>query len=108
MKDFDTSEITDMSYLFYNCQAIKSLDLSTFNTQNVMDMRYLFYNCKNLESIASLDTFKTNNVQNMAWMFYHCDKLTSFDISNFDTSSLIFMEGMFCGIFILLFWDKKN
>ena len=39
-----------MSYMFYNCSSLTSLNLSNFNTNNVKDMSNIFYgvdeNCK--------------------------------------------------------------
>jgi len=35
--NFDTSKVTDMSYMFYSCRSLTSLDLSSFDTSNVVD-----------------------------------------------------------------------
>ena len=36
--------ITDMSYMFYECSKLSSLpDISKWNTSNVKDMSYIFY-----------------------------------------------------------------
>ena len=37
-----------MSGMFYYCSSLTSLDLSKFNTDNVKDMSYIFYNCYKL------------------------------------------------------------
>ena len=37
-----------MRSMFYNCNSLTSLDLSNFNTQNVTDMSYMFSNCNSL------------------------------------------------------------
>ena len=34
--------------LFYGINNLQSLDLSSFNTQNITNMSYMFYNCNNL------------------------------------------------------------
>ena len=34
--------------MFFNCYSLTSLNLSNFNTQNVTDMSYMFYNCNSL------------------------------------------------------------
>ena len=41
----NTSEVKDMSYMFYDCKALTSLDLKNFNTQNVTDMSRMFAYC---------------------------------------------------------------
>ena len=49
----NTSEVKDMSYMFYDCKALTSLDLKNFNTQNVTDMNSMFAKCGALKSLGS-------------------------------------------------------
>ena len=58
-----------MSFMFYKCSSLTSLNLSNFNTNNVKDMMYMFYYCSSLTSL-NLSNFNTNNVNNMFRMFY--------------------------------------
>ena len=46
--------LISMSYMFYNCSSLDSLNLSNFNTPNVTDMSYMFYNCSSLDSLNYL------------------------------------------------------
>ena len=39
---FNTSQVTDMSYMFIGCNNLKTLDLSGFDTQRVTDMKNMF------------------------------------------------------------------
>lgn len=80
---FDTSNVTDMSYMFSGCTVLTGLDVSGFDTSNVTNMEYMFNNCYEL---ASLDVsgFDTSNVMNMTGMFFNCLNLTDIDISGFD------------------------
>ena len=52
-------ELEDISYLFYNCQQLKEIDLSNFKTSSVTTMEYLFFECSSLEKVdlSSFDTF---------------------------------------------------
>ena len=90
----DTSSVTDMNYMFGECYALTSLDLSSFNTSNVTDMNYMFGECYALTSL-DLSSFNTSNVADMSLMFCGCRALTSLDLSSFDTSSVNDMYGMF-------------
>ena len=94
LSTFDTSKVTDMNYMFGYCSALTSLDVSSFNTSNVTDMRRMFGYC---ESLASLDlsSFNTSNVTNMYYMFGECHSLTSLDLSSFNTSNVTDMYSMF-------------
>ena len=58
--DFDTSNVTNMSYMFYECKALTSLDVSKFDTSKVTSMRDMFYGCQALTSldVSSFDTSK--------------------------------------------------
>ena len=40
-----------MSYIFYDCSALKELILMNFNTENVTNMSCMFYDCFSLEEI---------------------------------------------------------
>ena len=91
---FDTSKVTDMSYMFHNCMNLTSLDLSGFDTSKVTDMSYMFYNCIELTSL-DVSKFNTSKVTDMSGMFYNCSNLTSLDVSGFDTSKVTDMSGMF-------------
>lgn len=67
----DTSNVTDMSYMFDNCDELISLNLSGLNTSNVTDMIYMFYNCSNLKTIyvgTGWDTSKADTTD----MFTDC------------------------------------
>ena len=116
----NTSEMTDMSYMFYGCENLQSLDVSNFNTENVTDMSVMFRKCENLQSLdvsnfntakvknmdnmfadcwilhsLDLSNFNTENVTNMSFMFYWCENLLSLNVSNFNTAKVENMKGMF-------------
>ena len=120
----DTSNVTDMRYMFAGCNSLTSLDLSNFDTSKVTDMSYMFTFCQNLTSLdlrnfdtskvtnmkwmfggrdgfsmyieeINVSTFDTSNVTDMSCMFYNCDGLTSLDVRNFDTSKVTNMSEMF-------------
>ena len=94
LSSFNTSNVTDMSRMFGNCTALTSLDLSSFNTSSVTDMNYMFGNCGALTSL-DVSSFNTSNVTDMNYMFGACGALTSLDLSTFDTSNVTDMGGMF-------------
>ena len=94
LENLDTSETTNISYLFYRCNNLTSLDLSSFNTSQVTDMKYMFYLCYSLTSL-NVSNFNTSQVADMKYMFSSCNKLTSLDVSKFDTSQVTDMSGMF-------------
>ena len=68
IKNLDVSLIDDLSELFYDCESIRTLDLSGW---------------------------KTSNIKNMYRIFCGCSKLESLDLSGWDTSNIIYIDSMF-------------
>ena len=96
VEKIDTSNVTNMSYMFYNCKALTSLNLSNFNTTNVTNMSSMFGSCSNLTSL-DVSNFDTSKVTNMSSMFYGCKVITSLDVNNFNTTNVTDMKSMFNG-----------
>ena len=91
---FDTSQVTNMRYMFYRCSNLTSLDVSKFDTSQVTNMYRMFYECNSLTSL-DVSEFDTSKVTNMNGMFLRCSSLTELDVSNFNTSNVTDMEQMF-------------
>ena len=129
----NTANVTDMSYMFYSCSSLTSLDVTHFNTANVTDMSSMFSRCSSLTSLdvthfntakvknmrnmfsscsalLSLDVrnFNTANVTNMSYMFTNCTALLSLDVTNFNTANVTNMTRMFSGCSALLSLDVRN
>lgn len=107
LKNLNTENVTDMSYMFSDCQKLESLDLSHFKTAKVTNMSYMFNmyklgtkeECSSMLRSLDLSSFNTENVTNMAYMFSGCEKLESLVLSSFNTKNVTDMEYMFnhCG-----------
>jgi surface protein len=92
----NTSEVTNMRFMFMACESLTSLDLSSFNTSQVKDMGFMFSDCSILTSL-NVSTFNTANVTDMQSMFDYCPCLTRLDLSSFNTSQVHDMSWMFYG-----------
>ena len=103
----NTSNVTAMDLMFFNCKKLLSLDLSNFDTAKVTSMQTMFGNCSTLTSL-DVSSFDTSNVTNMGDMFNGCNALTSLDVSNFNTSNVTGMNGMFKGCSNLTSLDVSN
>lgn len=85
----DTSEVTNMSYMYNNCKA------STFpilNMSKVTDASYMYYQCSNLTEAPNMDL---SNVGNCFSMFRNDQRLVTCNISDF--SNAHGMGGLFNG-----------
>ena len=77
--NFNT-KLTNISFLFYNCINLISIDFFTnFNTENVSDMSNMFWECNELKDI-DLSSFNTRNVFQMNAMFSDCNSLTNLNL----------------------------
>ena len=99
LSEMDTSNVEDMSYMFYYMFAYGShnavaLDLSRFNTSKVKNMEGMFFH--SVVTPLDLRSFDTSNVENMSNMFSGLDT-TALDISPLNTSKVKTMKGMFSG-----------
>ena len=57
-----------MDTLFQECNELEYLDLTNFNTSNVTDMGFMFAGCLKLKEIKGINNFITNKVTNMTKM----------------------------------------
>ena len=103
-QNFHTTNVRDMSYMFFNCYALTSLDLGSFDTSGVQDMCAMFCGCSALTDL-DLGSFNTANVKNMSYMFCRCSDLTTLEIGSFHTSNVRNMKGMFYACENLSFLD---
>ncbi len=92
---FDTSKVTSMYSMFNSLEAMTTLDVSKLDTRNVTDMGMMFYDCQKLTSLSFGENFSTAKVTNFGSMFGCCYVLPSVDVSGFDTSKATSINGMF-------------
>ena len=96
ISNLNTEDVTDMGWMFSNCEKLASLDISSFNTKNVESMSAMFSGCNSLTSL-DLSHFNTENVTDMRAMFSGFEKLVSIDLSHFNTENVTDMSFMFSG-----------
>lgn len=85
----NTSEVTNMAYMFLNCIDLTSLDLSHFNTSKVTDMTWMFTSCYALQTIYVGDGWDTDAVTESQEIFKQCTSLvggagTTYDANHID------------------------
>ena len=71
----NTQNVTNMGFMFYDCSALKSLDLSSFDTKNVTNMQSMFNGCSALTTIYASDKFVTTAYKEDYNMFKGCSHL---------------------------------
>lgn len=98
----NTSRVKNMSNMFNSSKwVIKKINLTGFDTSNVEDMSYMFasYAMSTTEDIEPIDfsNFNTSKVTNMQGMFSG-SFFPSIDIRHFDTSNVTDMSYMFTNL----------
>ncbi len=91
----NTSEVTNMRYMFSDCVSLTSLDLSHFNTENVVNMERMFSSCSELVSL-DLSGFNTSEVTNMGHLFRNCSSLRTIYVGDgWTTAGVTYFTDMF-------------
>ena len=90
--EIDTSQITDMSYLFEKSKRTNFSGIETWDVSNVTDMYGMFWECENFNQ--PLNNWDVSSVENMEIMFWGCHQFNQ-DISSWDVSNVKDMRLMF-------------
>ena len=107
LEQFDTSQVTDMQWLFLNTNALTHLDLSSWDTSNVTNMFAMFADAQNL-TYLDVSSWDTGNVTNMSAMFNNANSLPHLDLTNWDTGRVTNMSAMFTSASGLTHLDLSN
>ena len=106
--------LNNISGMFFNLSNITRIEFSNFDTSEIINMSYLFYECTSLEYLElnyltslNIDNFDTSSVTNMLGMFENSG-MTSLNLSKFDTSKVISMWCMFSEDHSLIFLNLIN
>lgn len=80
IKHFNTSAVTTMEGMFWECSSLSQIDVSNFDTSNVNTMYAMFYNCSSLTEIdvSGFDISQITEPEKIDFMFAECTKLNSF------------------------------
>ncbi len=116
LHNFDTSNITNMSYMFGWAPNLRTVgDLSNWNTANVTNMYGMFHAATSLTGVGDLSKWDTSKVTNMSYMFSTTGNLTNIgDLSKWNTASVTNMACMFyaasklTGVGDLSKWDTSK
>ena len=78
---------SDIGGMFSFCQSMTYIDLSWLNTSNLTNMEYLFAGCSNLKAV-NLRGFDTSKVKSMRYLFWECKSLKEADLTSFSNASV--------------------
>ena len=103
---WDLSNVTNLSYAFYNCSNLQSIDASGWNLSAVTTLAYAFYKCA---ALTRLDTssWDLSNVTSMSNAFNSCSALTELP-GDWNLSAVTAMERAFYGCKNLVSIDTSS
>ena len=85
---WDTSNITNMSSMFFYCRSLETLDLSSFTLNSAMSIVNMFSDCSSLETL-DIRNFDMGNVElDCTDMFNGCDNLCELRLDNCDYNTI--------------------
>ena len=114
ISNWDTSNVTNMSYLFFDLQDFNE-DIGNWDVSNVTDMSYMFYFAIHFDQ--DISDWNVSNVTNMKGMFRFAMNFMNgyFDLegmNNWDVSNVTNMQEMFSNMTYfglnLSSWDVSN
>ena len=77
LSKFDTSDVGIMENMFSCCSSLKEIvGLNMFNTSNVVTTQLMFFGCESLETL-DLSSFDLNAVKDLDGMFFGCVELST-------------------------------
>lgn len=85
-----TSASTSCYGLFYECRSLRELKNVSFDTRNVTDFSYMFYNCYVLSQLPWLDTSKGTSFYAFAYQNYGVRHVPQYDLSKATRTDLMF------------------
>lgn len=100
----EQKKIMNVRGMFFNCNLLKSIDLTKFDTKLITDMSCFII----VPLFQILDLSYTKKVTDMNHMFYKCSSIKSFDLSNFETYNITDMSEMFAECISLAYLDISN
>lgn len=87
------SNVTDMSQLAYESDALQEIDLSELDMSNVTNLATAFRDCDNLRTVNINQ--ETQSLTDVSWAFYGCDSLENVDFSKWKAENLTDVSALF-------------
>lgn len=92
---WDTSKVKDMGWMFWGCTGITNLDLSRWSTASLTNNTNAFYQCSAIQTLKLPANFVKSSMTTIGQMFWECRSITTIDSSDWDTSKLNNLTGLF-------------
>ena len=99
LSSWDTSNVESMSSVFTSCYKLETLNLTDWDLTNIKTdtggISFMFQECVKLSTLTGINNWDVSKVDNMVSTFSKCRSLTSLNLSSWNTKNVKTMEGMF-------------
>ena len=92
---WDTSNVKNMSYMFYRCYKFTGKGIGNWNVSNVKDIGGMFAGCEKFD--CDLSNWDVSNVTDMNYVFIDCEKFKGKGLENWNVTNVTNMRRMFDG-----------
>lgn len=93
--EWDASEVTNMSGMFF-LSGVTNLDaLSGWNTSKVTSTNAMFRQCENLSDVSGIKNWDVSSLTDCSQMFHHVEGVHLYDLSGWKTTSKVNAQSMF-------------
>lgn len=87
LSNWDTSNLNNMSQMFYGASNLVSLNISNWNTSKVTQYTTIFRGCGNLKEIIGIEDIDVSKNTIFSQFFQSCSSLKKLDLTKWDLSS---------------------
>jgi len=109
VRNWDVSKVVRMSSMFSQNSNIKSIDISNWKTSSLENTLSMFAGCSSLTEVIGIDSIDMTHLTNISSMFQTDSSLVTLpSLSNWDTSNVVSMLGVFAGCSKLESLDLTN
>ena len=94
---YDMTNITDMKCMFSGCSNLKFVNLSSLRTKNDISFGNLFSGCLSLKMVDFPSIYRSINITDLDRTFFYCPSIESIDLFSFNTIKVEDMDRLFSG-----------
>ena len=87
-ENLDLSQCTQMVDLFFCCEKLKKVDVSSWDTSHIEGAHAVFYQCGELTEL-DVSKWDTSSMTDISGLFNGASKVKKLDVSGFNTSKVI-------------------
>ena len=91
---FDTKFVENMSWMFWYCSKLETVNMRWIHLENLTNLSNIFYSCGSLKDV-DMNSIKLGNLTSFENLFKDCTHLETVDLTNANLWSLVNMKQMF-------------